>query len=108
MKLYATVTSERASKGQGGNEYVLIDFTAGDKDNHIGQVELYLYDDDVKQGSEENEWLLKWRRNEDDDWHILSQGHIDSTKQKGKKKKGGCPHNNCDDDAICINCGEQQ
>ena len=25
MKLYATVTSERASKGQGGNEYVDID-----------------------------------------------------------------------------------
>lgn len=25
MKLYATVTSERASKGQGGNEYIDID-----------------------------------------------------------------------------------
>lgn len=25
MKLYATTTSERATKGQGGNEYLLID-----------------------------------------------------------------------------------
>lgn len=30
MKLYATVTSERASKGQGGNEYLDIDITVGD------------------------------------------------------------------------------
>lgn len=29
MKLYATVTSERASKGQGGNEYVNIDLMRG-------------------------------------------------------------------------------
>lgn len=28
MKLYATVTSERASKGQGGNEYLDIDINA--------------------------------------------------------------------------------
>ena len=27
MKLYATITSERASKGQGGNEYLDIDIT---------------------------------------------------------------------------------
>lgn len=27
MKLYATVTSERASKGQGGNDYLVADFT---------------------------------------------------------------------------------
>lgn len=27
MKLYATVTSERASKGQGGNDYLVINIT---------------------------------------------------------------------------------
>jgi len=31
MKLYATTTSERASKGQGGNEYLNIDIMINDK-----------------------------------------------------------------------------
>jgi hypothetical protein len=30
MKLYATTTSERASKGQGGNKYLFIDIQAGE------------------------------------------------------------------------------
>ena len=30
MKLYAKVTSERASKGQGGNKFLSVDFTVGD------------------------------------------------------------------------------
>ena len=32
MKLYATTTSERASKGQGGNEYITISLTCGSRD----------------------------------------------------------------------------
>jgi hypothetical protein len=35
MKLYATTTSERASKGQGGNEYLQIEIT-DDKKNILG------------------------------------------------------------------------
>jgi len=35
MKLYATVTSERASKGQGGNEYITIDLLIGSRDEQI-------------------------------------------------------------------------
>jgi len=31
MKLYATTTSERASKGQGGNDYLQIEITDGEK-----------------------------------------------------------------------------
>lgn len=31
MKLYATTTSERASKGQGGNEYLNIDILINDR-----------------------------------------------------------------------------
>jgi len=30
MKLYATTTSERATKGQGGNEYINFELTAGE------------------------------------------------------------------------------
>lgn len=35
MKLYATVTSERASKGQGGNEYIEIDIFVGSRENSV-------------------------------------------------------------------------
>lgn len=33
MKLYATITSERASKGQGGNKYLDIDIRAGSRED---------------------------------------------------------------------------
>ena len=33
MKLYAQVTSERASKGQGGNDYLEIDIHHEDREN---------------------------------------------------------------------------
>jgi len=39
MKLYATTTSERASKGQGGNEYLKIEITDADK-NLLGIIQL--------------------------------------------------------------------
>ncbi len=35
MKLYATVTSERASKGQGGNDYLDIDIFCGTTANSV-------------------------------------------------------------------------
>lgn len=33
MKLYSTIKSERASKGQGGNKYLEIEILVGDKNN---------------------------------------------------------------------------
>ena len=47
MKLYATITSERASKGQGGNKYLLIELTIeNDKGEYadMGQLKLYRVD----------------------------------------------------------------
>ena len=35
MKLYATITSERATKGQGGNQFINIDLLIGDAKNPI-------------------------------------------------------------------------
>jgi len=35
MKLYATVTSERATKRQGGNKYLNISLLVGSRDNQI-------------------------------------------------------------------------
>lgn len=32
MRLYSTITSERASKGQGGNDYLLIDIMDENRD----------------------------------------------------------------------------
>lgn len=42
MLLYATTTSERASKGQGGNKYLKINLTVGDSKNQIdaGEIEV--------------------------------------------------------------------
>lgn len=44
MKLYATTTSERASKGQGGNKYVNIEMYVGESKNpmFIGKVKMYI------------------------------------------------------------------
>lgn len=107
MKLYATTTSERASKGQGGNEYIIIDLKVGSAKNSfsIGQVEVIL-NNDTKHGCNTDEWVLQWRSSEHDDWNILAQGNIDNT--KGEKKKGEkCLHGYCNDERICNACGKQ-
>jgi hypothetical protein len=92
MKLYATTTSERASKGQGGNDYLIIDLMIGSaKDSRqVAQIELYRSNDE---GCDEDEWLLQWREGDsksDLDWGILLQGHLPrkSEQEKGKKQKG--------------------
>jgi type IV secretory pathway VirB9-like protein len=48
MNLYATVTSERASKGQGGNEFIRIDLLGGSKVNPVdmGRLEMRMKNDD--------------------------------------------------------------
>lgn len=74
MKLYATVTSERATKGQGGNKYIFSVFSV-DRVT-VGQVELELLKD--------GEWLLKFRAHDNKDWEILRQGNIEL---KGKQQK---------------------
>jgi hypothetical protein len=79
MKLYATIESERATKGQGGNEFIFSKFSV--EREKVGEVELELLKD--------GEWLLKYRPNELTDWEILRQGSVDilETRQKGKRQK---------------------
>lgn len=100
MKLYATTTSERASKGQGGNEYIISEFSV-DREI-IGQVELYLYNDAKHHGTDTDEWTLKFRNGGDDDdndWDILAQGYIpNKLATKGKKQKG--------EGVECPQCGQ--
>lgn len=49
MKLYATVTSERASKGQGGNEYLDIEIKDDNKEI-IGKIHVRPFTDKVGDG----------------------------------------------------------
>jgi len=74
MKLYATTTSERASKGQGGNKY--IDITLKDK-FQLTLVEMSLYPETT---GKKYELVL----NGISDDVILTQFE----KPKGKKQKG--------------------
>ena len=40
MKLYATTTSERASKGQGGNKYLEIAIQVGDNREELAKIKV--------------------------------------------------------------------
>ena len=84
MKLYATTTSERASKGQGGNEYLAIDIMTAPNIKHyrinvnmvdnIPIMEIYEY---------------KSGRN------ILTKSIDIKWQQKGKSQKGEIYCNEC-------------
>jgi hypothetical protein len=85
MKLYATTTSERASKGQGGNEFINIDLLIGDAKNPIDAGRISM------KTTGEVYWIEYFSP------HILG----DSIKrvelfnfEKGKRQKGekGCPY----------------
>lgn len=84
MKLYATVTSERASKSQGGNERVDIELSVGSRDNSrlIAMIHLVADGDDYQ---------LFWDDAERDECppvrDTLKTGKL-IEKPKGKKQKG--------------------
>lgn len=91
MKLYATTTSERASKGQGGNRNIIVEFTVQDGNEYkkIGEVELYYNNDTILDKDVEfDEWTLSFRLGDDPevDPEIIAQGHV-RPNSKGEKKK---------------------
>jgi hypothetical protein len=71
MKLYATTTSERASKGQGGNKYLDIVITAGENREKIAR---YIFE--INEGGK-----LKVTK-----WETLPI-MVDLALSKGKQKK---------------------
>ena len=85
MKLYATVTSERATKGQGGNNFLRIELTIGDGLNpkDIGAIEL------VNVGDER--YQLRYYPTTKHDGVLLTNGNFPQI-EKGKRQKG---NNNC-------------
>lgn len=78
MKLYATISSERATKGQGGNRYLEIALTVGSRDEQISFGKLTLcpaITPDEVDGyvlRDENDEVIKWF----------------NTPLKGEKQKG--------------------
>ncbi len=82
MKLYATTTSERASKGQGGNEFLEIELSIDNGNVIVGYVYLNVNEDIKNHGDEVNEWLVQFTRDKETDADIIAQGHY---KPKGKK-----------------------
>jgi len=72
MKLYAKVNSERASKGQGGNEYVQVELYAFDRDVPIGEISMCVVGDSEGNGKQ---YLITWRAEGSQDEYILQEGH---------------------------------
>lgn len=105
MKLYATVRSERAVKGQGGNKKLEITILLGDKTNPIrlGYIDVF-YHKKYKIFSVYRTWLEDGMRVQ----HIDEKSGMITNQEKGEQQKGECQHSYCDDDAVCINCGQQQ
>lgn len=95
MKLYATIKSERASKGQGGNNFLEIEIKVQDRDTPIGVIYLDYHNDSKEHGDEMDEWVLSWRSAKMIDPDIIAQGHVKRA-IKGKKQK----------DEKCKACGE--
>lgn len=81
MKLYATVTSERASKGQGGNKYLKIVVTDENKENLL-IVALEPYEDSVGDGMRAEITCAD---------HLYTKIYgeqIETSSTKGEKQKG--------------------
>jgi hypothetical protein len=77
MRLYGTITSERATKGQGGNNHLFIHITGKDRKNDIAVVSVF-----------------PWENYLDDDKPHICLNIRDDIKYsvdmftKGKKQKG--------------------
>jgi hypothetical protein len=109
MKLYATVTSERASKGQGGNEYVNINITNEQK-HLIAYVQLKPLQNNLsfRFGFVDPNWVIHQTK----DWRGAFEfdGILGLSKlgiEKGEKQKGEtveCKHTTpCSKDrSVCM------
>ena len=94
MKLYATITSERASKGQGGNEWINLELRSGStKDSKIAYYLIFTLEGLIVQYN--NGILLDT---------------TDSEGQKGKRQKDDptCIHGSNLKYDNCLNCDKGQ
>ena len=75
MKLYATITSERAVKGQGGNRFIIIELKAFDRNNPVATIQMDVMDD---ADGKPNQYLITYKAEHREDWTILMEGHKDT------------------------------
>jgi len=103
MKLYATTTSERASKSQGGNDFLDIKLIVGDKSN---QIEVGI----VRLQTVEGGYLLALDRSSNftDEAGRVYEEFLKAEKKKAEWTCGYCgtkfpllPHSQ-----SCPNCGD--
>lgn len=98
MKLYATTTSERASKGQGGNDYLDI-VVKDDNQEQIARLRVYPKKDDV---GEFTDIIFDWAE------HVYINGQHGLDAQiitKGKNNGWSeCNHYVIDKKGLCIRC----
>lgn len=96
MLLYAIVRSERASKGQGGNERLDTIYTIGKARREFMRVQMTAKGESVLvQVREEGRDRVR-------EWEVMTEG-------KGKKQKGECRHDIVKDDygqEYCQECGK--
>lgn len=78
MKLYATTTSERASKGQGGNDYLDININIDSKEPVYRFRTIFDELLDI--------YYIHLEINRSNEWIQVYRGEIETT--KGEKKKG--------------------
>ena len=89
MKLYATTTSERASKGQGGNEYLETVYNIMDKNTPSYRVRV-INDEEIGKiyFTVEVFFFGKWQEKMNDVIYI-------NVPEKGEKQKGECEQTGC-------------
>lgn len=87
MKLYATTTSERASKGQGGNDHLNIIITVKDGNNLVELADLWVQETATDFEVIDNKTCAV----------IKQLIKFESNEAKGKKQK--------DEKKICRHCG---
>ena len=87
MRLYSTTTSERASKGQGGNDYIEIELKAEHgKDDYRFYARLR-YDLFIDSKGQKH-FRLYFQPENDKGYHELLKHLVIETKTKGNKQKG--------------------
>jgi hypothetical protein len=108
MKLYATTTSERATKGQGGNKYIVITLTDEDGTNwaEITAQAVNI----IQENPPLDEILLTVKLNGTERFRRTHYAKQKGNKQKGEKcvecKKYGVVWDDNEDEFVCQDCGE--
>ncbi len=89
MKLYATTTSDRASKGQGGNEFINIHLTVGDQNAPTDVYDFECQGDVLNiYHNNEHEMTIHHKKQIDCGCEQGVYACLKHSKEKGNKQKG--------------------